>query len=357
MKIYDIAFVGMGASSLATLKLKYSDSNNSIIGIDKEFDSSRNNFFAFWLTDWMKSFDGLITQKWNKWEFYNQNINVTHESISTPYCVIRFQDWKKYCLDNIDNFNFKENNVIKILKDDDYYMITLDNDEKIYAKKIYDSRNLETKKEGLKQHFIGQIIKTMKPHKKDIVTLMDFRVSQDKGLHFMYCLPINDNQLLVESTVFSENVLPDDWYKKQINKFIDQKLQLEEFEVIDEEKGILPMYEIKNKNTTNYINIGTRGGATKISSGYAFSFFLKQLTSSTKHYHSYWDEWMDKIFVHFLQNNYKTEDIFIKMSQSLTGDEFSSFMMGIADSKTKIKVILAMPKISFIKSFLSSLLS
>ena len=43
MKIYDIAFVGMGASSLATVKLKYSNSDVSIIGIDKEFNSSRNN--------------------------------------------------------------------------------------------------------------------------------------------------------------------------------------------------------------------------------------------------------------------------------------------------------------------------
>ena len=60
MKIYDIAFVGMGASSLATVKLKYSNSDVSIIGIDKEFNSSRNNFFAFWLTDWMKSFEGVI---------------------------------------------------------------------------------------------------------------------------------------------------------------------------------------------------------------------------------------------------------------------------------------------------------
>ena len=65
MKIYDIAFIGMGASSLATIKLKYSKSNLSIIGIDKEFNSSRNNFFAFWLTNWMKPFEDLITQKWN----------------------------------------------------------------------------------------------------------------------------------------------------------------------------------------------------------------------------------------------------------------------------------------------------
>tara|TARA_B100001287_G_scaffold1622_1_gene1227 strand:- start:24 stop:1097 length:1074 start_codon:yes stop_codon:yes gene_type:complete len=357
MKIYDIAFIGLGASSLATIKLKYSYSQLSIIGIDKEFKSSRNNFFAFWLTDWMKSFESIITQKWNKWSFYYENIDITHTSNFRPYCVIRFQEWKKFCLENIHNINYKENKVIKISKKDDCYKITLDNNENIFAKKIYDSRSPEIKKDGLKQHFVGQIIQTTKAHKMNIATLMDFRVSQEKGLHFMYCLPINDNQILVESTIFSKNLLPNEWYKHQIRDYINQKLQLEQFEIIEEEKGILPMYEIKNENTSNYVNIGTRGGATKISTGYAFSFFLKKLTSNIENYHSYWDEWMDKIFVHFLLNNLKTEHIFIKMSQTLTGDEFSSFMMGIADFKTKIKVIFSMPKKSFIKSFISTLFS
>ena len=57
MKIYDIAFVGMGASALGTYKLKYHNKDSSIIGIDQNFNNSRNNFFAFWLTDWMKDFD------------------------------------------------------------------------------------------------------------------------------------------------------------------------------------------------------------------------------------------------------------------------------------------------------------
>ena len=117
------------------------------------------------------------------------------------------------------------------------------------------------------------------------------------------------------------------------------------------------MYEIKSKNTDNYFNIGTRGGATKISSGYAFSFFLKKLILNIDNYHSYLDVWMDKIFANYLLNNHQTEHIFIKMSQSLTGDEFSSFMMGISNFKTKIKVVMSMPKKDFIKSFVSSLLS
>ena len=44
MKIYDVAFLGMGASALATAKLKYKGTSISLIGIDKNYHSKRNNF-------------------------------------------------------------------------------------------------------------------------------------------------------------------------------------------------------------------------------------------------------------------------------------------------------------------------
>ena len=69
MKIYDIAFVGMGASALGTYKLKYYNQDASIIGIDRDFNNSRNNFFAFWMTDWMAPFKDIVKNKWNKWNF------------------------------------------------------------------------------------------------------------------------------------------------------------------------------------------------------------------------------------------------------------------------------------------------
>ena len=98
MKTYDIAFVGLGASSLAYLKIKYEKSSLSIIGIDKNFNKKRNNFFAFWLTNWMKEFESVITYQWESWEFTDYNKNIKHYSTDMPYSVIRFQDWKNYCL-------------------------------------------------------------------------------------------------------------------------------------------------------------------------------------------------------------------------------------------------------------------
>ena len=357
MKIYDIAFVGMGASALGTYKLKYHNQDSSIIGIDRDFNNSRNNFFAFWMTEWMAPFKDIIMNKWNTWEFYHQHQKITHESIVSPYCVIRYQDWKKFCLEKSYNISIKVNNAYKIHKKDDFFEITLDNEEKVYCKKIYDSRSVNVENDGFKQHFIGNIITVKDGHKIKNARLMDFRVKQDQGLHFIYLLPLDNNRLLVESTVFSKFLLDPKWYQNQISTYIEKNLDIKKYEVIDSEQGVLPMFEINSQNKDNYVHIGTKGGATKISSGYAFSFFLKQLTSKDKDYHSYWDKWMDKIFVKYLENNSESDEIFMRMAEKLNGEEFGSFMMGNAKFSTKLKTILAMPKIDFLKSFLSSALN
>ena len=357
MKIYDIAFVGMGASALGTYKLRYYNQDSSIIGIDRDFNNSRNNFFAFWMTEWMAPFKDIIMNKWNTWEFYHQHQKITHESIVSPYCVIRYQDWKKFCLEKSYNISIKVNNAYKIHKKDDFFEITLDNEEKVYCKKIYDSRSVNVENDGFKQHFIGNIITVKDGHKIKNARLMDFRVKQDQGLHFIYLLPLDNNRLLVESTVFSKFLLDPKWYQNQISTYIEKNLDIKKYEVIDSEQGVLPMFEINSQNKDNYVQIGTKGGATKMSSGYAFAFFLKQLTSKDKDYHSYWNKWMDKIFVNYLENNDKSDEIFIKMAKRLNGEEFSSFMMGHAKFITKLKIIFAMPKIAFIRSYLGTLLN
>ncbi len=357
MKIYDIAFVGMGASALGTYKLKYNNRNYSIIGIDQNFNSSRNNFFAFWMTDWMVPFKEIIKNQWSTWEFYHQHQKITHESIGSPYCVIRYQDWKKFCLEESHNISIKAHNANKIEKKDDFFEITLDNEEKVYCKKIYDSRSVNIENDGLKQHFIGNIITVNNGHQIKNACLMDFRVKQDQGLHFIYLLPLDDNRLLVESTVFSKFLLDPSWYQNQISTYIDKNLNIEKYEITDSEQGVLPMFEINSQSKDNYIQIGAKGGATKISSGYAFSFFLKQLISKNKDYQSFWDKWMDKIFVKYLENNDKSDEVFMKMAERLKGKEFGSFMMGNAKFITKLKIIFAMPKISFIKSCLGTILN
>ena len=128
--------------------------------------------------------------------------------------------------------------LIKLKKEIIFFEITLDNQEKVYCKKIYDSRSVNIENNGLKQHFIGNIITVNGGHQIKNVRLMDFRVKQDQGLHFIYLLPLDSNRLLVESTVFSKFLLDPSWYQNQISTYIDKNLDIKKYEVTDSEQGV-----------------------------------------------------------------------------------------------------------------------
>ena len=60
MKIYKAAIIGLGPSGLAVNKILYGDSSNAIIAFENENINNRDNFFGFWLTEWMKPFEKII---------------------------------------------------------------------------------------------------------------------------------------------------------------------------------------------------------------------------------------------------------------------------------------------------------
>ena len=76
-------------------------------------------------------------------------------------------------------------------------------DAKIDDILIFDSRTPDIPENSLLQHFIGLEIKTPHPvFDAGVVTLMDFRCDQSRGIHFIYLLPFSADTALVESTLF-----------------------------------------------------------------------------------------------------------------------------------------------------------
>ena len=79
-------------------------------------------------------------------------------------------------------------------------------------------------------------------------------------------------------------------------------------------------------------NMGIRGGACKPSTGYAFSFLIKQiqlLKQSNKNnveVHKYFEKKMDKVFINYLKNNNENGRSFINLASNLNGNEFQNKM-------------------------------
>ena len=356
MKIYKAAIIGLGPSGLAVNKILYGDSSIEIIAFENEDINNRDNFFGFWLTDWMKPFENIIEKKWYKWTIGDKDINITHTSNDKPYCVISFKKWKEYCLETKNKLEIKNKKVVQYSPIKNYYKIITSDKKEYYAEKIYDSRSTKEKKGELVQHFFGiNITVADNTFKDDKLTLMYF-TKEKNLLHFMYVLPFSHNRALIESTVFSKEVLEKSWYRDKINDYLSL-IDISSFKENSTEKGIIPMFFVEeNKlSSPNIFNIGIRGGACKPSTGYAFSFLIKQiqlLKNSRKNYvtiHKLLERKMDKIFINFLKNNNEQGQSFIKLASNLNGNEFQSFMMGESSLFTKLKIIKSMPKIPFIK--------
>ncbi len=356
MKIYKAAIIGLGPSGLAVNKIIYGNSSNEIIAFENQDINNRNNFFGFWLTNWMKPYEKIIEKKWSEWTIENSNTNITHSCEAKPYCVISYKNWKNYCLQTLNKLKIVNKNVVEYFPIKNYFKIITADKKEYYAEKIFDSRSIKEKNDELIQHFLGINIEVEdNTFNEKRLTLMHFTEEKDI-IHFIYILPFSHNKALVESTVFSKELYDDSWYRERINKYLRLN-NITEFKEQSMEKGIIPMFFLDDQKSQNpnIFNIGIRGGACKPSTGYAFSFLIKQIQlikNSKKNnvkVHNYLERKMDNIFINYLKNNNENGNSFINLASNLNGYEFQSFMMGESSFFTKLKIIKSMPKLPFIK--------
>ena len=116
-----------------------------------------------------------------------------------------------------------DDQVINILKNKNTFSIKTQR-ESIEAGKIYDSRAPRVdNKNYLKQHFLGWYVEFEKDHHFARPILMDID-SRKNNFCFIYILPMNEKNALIEVTYYSESVLSNGLYEKQLKEYIDINL-------------------------------------------------------------------------------------------------------------------------------------
>ncbi|WP_223652728.1 lycopene cyclase family protein [Hymenobacter psoromatis] len=127
----------------------------------------------------------------------------------------------------------------------------------------------------LLQHFVGWEIETTRDvFDPNVVEFMDFRGPQYHEARFMYVLPFAPRRALVEYTLFSAQVLAKAEYEAHILDYLTNTLDLApaDYRMVEEEMGAIPMtdHPLPEGVGANIINLGTRAGRAKPSTGYAF---------------------------------------------------------------------------------------
>ena len=219
--------------------------------------------------------EALIHKQWSEGKFVTNEINQSMEMGAYQYKMIRSIDFYRYALSKVEaaeNVSWIEATVQSVEKN-----TCLTDNGKIEGKIIFDSRISQdfNKEKGntILQHFKGIVIETKKPFFNDnSFTMMDFRLGYNDLCCFTYVLPFSATKALVEFTFFSPDLVENKVYDELIKQYIQEKLKLTEYEIYEEEKGVIPMsdYPFWKENKKTYLKIGTGGGWVKASSGYSF---------------------------------------------------------------------------------------
>jgi lycopene beta-cyclase len=353
----DIAIIGGGSAGI-TLARKLSE--HGTVVIEPKTPAERDACWALWATsDQQNNFQSAIKGRWNQWRLVDHEQEIIHDSHEYDYISLSSADYLRACeqtlSDNVKLVRATAENVSPEGHGGSFSAMG----QRYQANYIYDSRPPRTTKEGLKQHFFGLEVRTKNPLKTpNIATLMDFRVDQSRGLHFIYALPYSDREILIESTMISKSLESEDWYRQAINQWLDQQ-GIEIDTIVRQESGIIAMHSSLPIDPT-MSRIGAASGAVRQSSGYAFTHIQSQVSQLVEGIEkgnfevpkplSSQLNYMDNLFNGVLTSEPRLAvSLMMKTARSLNPEGFARFMLGQATLIDWIRVILSMPKIPFLK--------
>jgi len=278
---YDYIIAGAGGAGLSLLSYlneQPSLSTKKILILDKQVKRTNDRTWCFWQKE-TSPFESIVHRKWESLYFHTPEFSELLNISPYQYKMIRAIDFYDHCYQIIhDNQN------IELVHDE---IQTIDSNVVTGLNGTYEGDYVFNSAQykidpspsthHLLQHFKGWFLKTSKSvFNTSEPILMDFRITQVDGCSFVYVMPLSENEALVEYTLFSEKVLEQETYNKYIRSYLKEFWNDLDFDIQEEEFGIIPMTNAKLPiRSGNQINIGTAGGYSKPSTGYTFSFIQK----------------------------------------------------------------------------------
>ncbi|OYZ02258.1 MAG: hypothetical protein B7Y37_03910 [Sphingobacteriia bacterium 28-36-52] len=301
-KQYDYIIAGAGCAGMSLLMRMVIDpffASKKILVLDADDKQQNDRTWCFWETK-PDLFESIVHHQWTKLDFYSNHYSSELSIDPYIYKMIRGLDFYNYVKTNASaspNIEWRKASVKKLvesskfldhsnkLRNNEIAGVELVDGEIIYAEYVFSSILFEPIKAAADeyhflQHFKGWEIKAATDcFDSSKAVFMDFRVGQEQGTTFMYVLPTSANTALIEYTLFTEKLLADDDYNAALKKYIAEQLQINYYEILHEEKGVIPMTTKKFSYAKGRnIFIGIAGGQAKASSGYAFKFIQKRTT-------------------------------------------------------------------------------
>jgi lycopene beta-cyclase len=285
MAHYDYIFSGWGASSCLLLcemhKSGLLQGRKALI-IDPSNKTKNDKTFCFWANheaDIVQSFLPIISFTWD----YIQIDDRPPQAIA-PLCYYHINSLDLYNLSRqimaecgVEYISEQVKNIYS------QHGVTVESENGTYhAQWAFDSRppkyrNGETAHKSILQTFYGYQVRLAQANfDQDACTLMDFEVAQANFTQFIYILPFGKDVGLVELTRFGSAPLRAEEAEPILNSYILAKFG--QYEILDKESGTIPMSTQMPDQVLieQVVQLGTRAGKVKPSSGYAFKNMYEQ---------------------------------------------------------------------------------
>jgi lycopene beta-cyclase len=278
--------IGAGAAGLSLCHaLLERGITDKIVVVDQKTAFSDDRTWCFWDTA-PNPFSRLIAHCWHRWDVIQSDGQNASQTSPRGYACLRGADFYTSVCEIIrraPNVTLELGSPIESVRADANHVAVIAGGAAWDADYVFDSRPHPVPSGGLSfsQRFFGQFIRTSAPvFDPSRCTLMDFRVSQQHGLHFVYVLPFSQTEALVENTyiqpVAAEKITADQ-HRQEMSAYLAEVYSLHSFEVQREEAGAIPMTpQPFPKRDGRVFLIGTAGGCSKPSSGYTFTRIQEQ---------------------------------------------------------------------------------
>ena len=223
----------------------------------------------------------------------------------------------------------------------------------------------------ISQSFYGWLVQTEAPiFDPEVFTMMDFSIAQHGQTQFLYVLPFDSRQALIEPTRFGQAQISEQDAAAVITNFLNEKHTA--FEILEKEQGCIPMCSaplMNEKLPVNWFRTGAGGGQLKPSTGYSF---VRSLTdaqhivasirlkvSKFKRRKSpvrfaYYDRLLLKILA---QKPHKGKEIFTKLFRHNEASKVLNFLDEQSTPLQEIRLMSTLPILLFIKAALIDLLA
>ncbi len=362
MTLYDVIILGGGCAGLsAALWLSRNLPHYRVLVVEPRTDYHNDRTWCFWEVE-DHPFTEAVSHRWQKWEVRGPSGSFVKNGARYPYCHIPADRFYRLALKHLEstNVSFRRAAAGVVLPHKRGVALPLQSGP-VAAHYLLDSRPQTTPQAGLLQHFLGWHVRTAKPvFDANTLTLMDFSVDQEDGIHFFYVLPYSDQEALVEDTYISSSPLTPEIYRERVRQYLHTRFAVTRFELVREEKGTIPM-PLRQPDCLPHpriLRIGTPGGCSKASSGYTFLAIQRQIRQLRTFFErgqqprvrGWLTAKLDQIFLSFLMHHPgRAPQLFADLFRRTRSDRFVRFLSELAGWRDYLEVILASPKLPFLR--------